>query len=149
VKKPKPGLGFSTAVIDRAFWLCDDWGRVEGQDWIEALEAIDVRGDKSRLIELLRSDMPLPDSSRRYLADLIERYELKRPRGGRSTPAYDRSGAEAMLLLAKEEIEYERRHNGKTTKQAIDEVAKALQLNSEIVRNFIEGRRGSSRRAKR
>jgi phytoene/squalene synthetase len=54
-----------------------------------------------------------------------------------------------MLLLAKDKIEYERRHNGKTTKQAIDDVAEALQLDSEIVRNFIEGRRGSSRRSKR
>jgi hypothetical protein len=73
MKKLKPGIGVSTAVIDRAFWLDDGRGGVEGQAWIEALEAIDTRGDKSRLLELLRSDVPLPESSRRFLADLIER----------------------------------------------------------------------------
>jgi hypothetical protein len=149
MKKLKPGIGVSTAVVDRAFWLDDGRGGVEGREWIEALEAIDVHGDKSRLLELLQSDMPLPHSSRRYLADLIARYELKRPRGGRATPAYDRSGSEAMLLLAKDAYHDERRRKGKTVEEAIAAVAQQFDLAPNVVRTAVEGRRGSSRRSKR
>jgi hypothetical protein len=145
MKKLKPGIGVSTAVIDRAFWLDDGRGGIEGQAWIEAIEAIDVHGDKSRLVELLQSDMPLPHSSRRFLADLIARHQLKRPRGGRFTPAYDRSNSEAILLLAKE-VYLDERRKGKTVEEAIAAAAQQFDLTTNIVRTFIECRRGSSRR---
>jgi hypothetical protein len=141
-------LGLSKDVVDRAFWLDDGYGQIEGQEWIEAIEAIDVKRDKSKLIGLLRSDSPLSRSARHYLADMLERYQLKRPRGKQRTPAYDRSDAEAMLLLAKEAYR-EERHQGRSPKEALATAAKRYHLVPDVLKAAVEGRRGSSRRARK
>ena len=64
----------------------------ELQPWLDALRAIDLRGDKSQLVKLLKSDVAIPPDARQHLADLLERYQLKLQRGGRGgrmTPSYD------------------------------------------------------------
>jgi hypothetical protein len=60
--------------------------------WLDALRAIDGRGDESQLVKLLKSDVAIPPDARQHLADLLERYQLKLQRGGRGgrrTPSYD------------------------------------------------------------
>lgn len=42
------------------------------QPWIDALVAVDRRGDTEPLVELLKSNTPIPDDARWYLADLLE-----------------------------------------------------------------------------
>ena len=85
-------------------FVVPDWLEPGGaiQPWIEALWEIDRRGDKQTLLKLLRSKERMPHAARFYVADLIERYQLKRKRGGAAhqTPAYDRSPQEAKLLRA-------------------------------------------------
>ena len=44
--------------------------------WYEALEAIDVRGDKEPLVRLLQSGQVPPPSICFYIGDLLDRYAL-------------------------------------------------------------------------
>jgi hypothetical protein len=41
------------------------------------------------LLKLLASDAEMSPNVRRHLRDLIDRYELKRPRGRQRAPSYD------------------------------------------------------------
>src|SRR5579862_4059471 len=97
------GRGVSPHVVDRAFWLGDD---LSVEPWVTALEAIDKTGDKMLLLDLLRSECPLPQTARLYLADLLERYDLKAPRHRPRTPAYDYTAVEAALLRGRERVRY-------------------------------------------
>ena len=60
----------------------------ELKPWIDALKAIDEKGNKGPLIELLKSKGLMSAKARFYLADLLTRYNFKKPWGGRATPAY-------------------------------------------------------------
>jgi len=71
--------------------------------WIDALEDLDMRGDRTTLVDLLRSRYPLDDEAREFLADLIERgvaRPAKRPR----VPAYTVSEKQEERLLKKKTI---------------------------------------------
>src|SRR5262249_1233184 len=83
------GKGLSTRFSDNAFWLPHDIDEA----LIEALVALDRSGgtNKKPLIELLRSRGYV------YLADLLDRYQLKRKQGGRQTPLYDRTDIHRRL----------------------------------------------------
>src|SRR5262245_59007657 len=63
------------------------------------------RGDKSRLIALLLSNLPITREFRDNLADLLKRNNIKRKRGGagRQIPAYRISTAQITLNCAAEE----------------------------------------------
>jgi hypothetical protein len=140
------GDGVSTAIEDRAFWLDDGYGNVEGGEWLRAIARIDESGDKAALIALLKSDEPLPPVARQWIADLLSRYELKRKRRGRPrTPNYDRSDAEALLLLAMQRYRG-LREEGLGQSEAIEQAAQSYSLSPDVVRNAVEGRRGSSRK---
>ena len=64
---PPPDWLFS---VDRA----DDFP----SRWIEALAAIDVRGDKEPLLALLRSNEELTPRALAFITDMVERHTLKR-----------------------------------------------------------------------
>jgi hypothetical protein len=79
------GKGLPKSILDYAFWL-DDPDRPHWLDpgpppdvgrWIEALYALDRHGDKNELVALLRSDASLPQTARKHLTNLIERYRVE------------------------------------------------------------------------
>jgi hypothetical protein len=68
------GRGISVDFWDHCFWLDDP----SVERWVRALEAVDKRGDKGPLLSLLRSECDLPREARIYLADLLDRHQLKK-----------------------------------------------------------------------
>jgi hypothetical protein len=64
------GWGIPPDLDSRAMWL--EVGE-HPSDWVEAIHAFDVRGDKNELLRLLRSGCELPPSDCSHLADLIVR----------------------------------------------------------------------------
>jgi hypothetical protein len=120
--------GLSKRLTDNAFWLDDD----ADCELIEALHAIDQCGDKAPLICLLRA------RGNRYLADLLERYDLKRKRGRPQTPSYNKSDVEARLAMAVKDV----RERGVAPCTA----AERWRLDLRTLQLALEGRRGSSRR---
>jgi hypothetical protein len=145
IRKAKgTGRGTSDAMHDVAFWLSDEFDH-----WVAALEAIDKRNDKEPLLALLKSECELPHAARIYLADLLSRYQLKKKRGGQSTPAYDRSLAEVALMLDVEAVRNLTK-NGMSIKDALAKVAKPRGPDYlEILGNAQHGSRGSIRRMKK
>jgi hypothetical protein len=136
-EKPKQ---FQDELYDRGFWL--DAVTIH---WAEAIEAIDKRGDKEPLKKLLKSEFELPPEARRFLADLIDRYQLKLKRGRKATPAYDRTYIEAILELAIDDV---LAHRG-AIDVALKEVAEEWDyegITEKKLKNAFEKRRGSTRR---
>jgi hypothetical protein len=142
--KRDAGKGVADRVVDRAFWLTADL-----DPWVDALEAIDKRGDKKPLLDLLESDYDLPPRARIFLADLIERYQLKLPPHRPRTPAYDMTDADAMLTIALADVrKYQAR--GMSVDDAVAAVAKGWSIKHQnMLANFCAGKRGSSRRMKK
>jgi len=58
-----------------------------------------------------------------FIADLLNRYQLKRKRGAQAMPAYRRSDAEVALLYALDEVR-ELLGSGKGTQAVFDAVEK-------------------------
>jgi hypothetical protein len=130
-------------ISARAFWLDDSTVRW----WAEAIEAIDKRGDKEPLKSYLRSELELLPEARLFLADMIDRYQLKPKRGRKATPAYDRTGVEAMLEIAIKDVSA---HRGEID-VALKEVAQRYSIygiTEKTLKNAFEERRGSTRRMK-
>ena len=69
------------------------------EPWIEAFMAIDgPRRETTPLIQLLRDNVPMPWPAPWHLADLLARYNLKKPPGNqKQVPSYDYSDAWAKL----------------------------------------------------
>jgi hypothetical protein len=136
-------------VSDRAFWLEYDGG--QNNDWFNALEAIDKSTGKNKaaLIKLLRSKHEPTAIVRLCIADLLERYEFSRPRGGQRAPAYDKTPAEQIIALAITAVETltSRPHNLSVSK-AVERVAPRFKLSVETLEIAYGGRRGSTQRAK-
>jgi hypothetical protein len=146
------GMGVSDAVVDRAFWLADpDSGEpitpIE-EEWITAIEAVDKRGDKIPLVALLKSQSDLSPEVRFYLADLLERNELKKPPHRPRTPAYDRTAADAALEWAVQRVR-DYRSGGMGIERALERVSTEHSIPLEILGNAYEGKRGSTNRARR
>ena len=145
----RPGYE-SRPFLDRAFWLNID---PSSEPWIEALVALDASaaGDKKPLnteplIKLLKSGQP-PQEVCIYLADLLERYQLKRIRGGnRATPRYDLS--KKNLEISAAIIEMRRlRARGLSYDDALQEAHKRYNVTMDQLTDAY--RRGSVRRRKR
>lgn len=142
-KKKMTGKGVSDALVDRAFWLGDNSSDID--QWVTALQAIDKRADKKPLLNLLKSDRDLSKDVRLYLADLLERYELKKPKHRPPTPAYDRTDADAMLLTGVQRTR-DYVNSGMSVKDALAKASKQSCIPLELLGNAYEGRRGSTRR---
>ena len=108
------------------------------QPWIDALLVLDRRGDKRPLLALLKSDTPIPALARSYMADLLERYTLKRPRGGRRTPAYDYSLAERKLVWAAASVRDDTK-NGRPRKDQIEKIAAIYGVLPSTLANYLAG----------
>ena len=146
------GRGTSEAVHDVAFWLGDDTRAID--TWVAALEAIDKRDDKEPLIAILKSEQVLPHAARVYLADLLDRYQLKRKKGGQSTAAYDRTDADRIFELANARAN-ELIECGLTTEDACNKAARDFGIPDRgkdgvsMLLDFRAGKRGGSARMKK
>jgi len=141
LREQDAGQGVSTELRDNAYWL----GHASIDDeWLTAFDVLDTRGDKRPLVALLRKSKQPRDQQ---MADLLERYDLVRKRGGQRTPAYNRSKVEIKIDLA---LLYLRklRRQGVPKKEAITEAADCYRLRFEVLENAYEGKRGSRRREK-
>lgn len=114
--------------------------------WIEAFEAIDSpRSNKGPLVELLRANVRMPWPAPWHLADLLERYDLKRPRGNQKEVAsYDYSEAWAKLIRGKQYFKHYK--NQMTRDDAIRKAAQKVGIKVGTLRNYIDGRNTSTRR---
>jgi hypothetical protein len=130
--------------LDRAFWL--DLGR--HKYWIEAFEAIDKRGDKAPLLELLKSKSDMPRDVRWYLADLLARHQLKKKRGGQATAAYDRTDVDVKKIWAKEDVRALVK-SGVSVADALEQVSKSRGIAPESLALAYAGRDGSTNRMKK
>jgi hypothetical protein len=115
------------------------------QPWINALLDIDHRQQKQQLINLLKSETAIPAEARWHIADLLERYNLKRPRGGKRTPSYDRSPAEERLTLA-DVAARQYLASGISLEQSIQRAASSYEVDPETLHAFHAGRHSSARR---
>ncbi len=114
--------------------------------WIIALLGIDRSNDKQRLIELLKSETPLPKQARLDLADLLERYKLTRLRGKQRTPSYDLSDTVAQLDAAKASARRSIK-NGMKPEAAIELAARVNGVHKDMLRLHLAGRNAAARRA--
>jgi hypothetical protein len=131
--------------------------KMEDARWLEAVKLVDQDGDVEDLVGLLRGDHRLESYARALLADLIDR-RLRRGKGGRPAPAYLVTKAEAELRDAAALYRYWRREPSDDLARAGDPrplssdkaIAEVLSekpgLDEEKLRNFLFGRRGSTRR---
>jgi hypothetical protein len=121
------GMSNNKDFLDNAFWLPHD----VDEELIEALRTFERskgKGEKKdkKLFEQLRR--PLIDLLRRrgnipayiahrdvyfFLADLLDRHQLMRKRGGQQTPLYDLPDEHRRLMLAKADMA-----KGKSLEQA-------------------------------
>jgi hypothetical protein len=137
----------SRDILDVAFWR----GEPKADDaWVAALDRLDRLRDKAPLQALLRSDGPLPHKVREYLADLIER-GVPKPMGRPRIPAYRYSEADALLLLAHDDVRHYMRlpkTRRLTETEALDKVARERGLDEAMLANSFHGKRGSLTRRK-
>jgi hypothetical protein len=133
--KPYVGQGVGT-VLERFPRPLDD-PRV--LPWVLALDAAD-HGDRAPLCALLRSSDDLPAAARWYIADLIERYQWRRPKHRPRTPVYEMSVAEATMDMAVRAV-----------RAGADPTAVAEEFEFDEVKlgNALEGKRGDERRARK
>jgi hypothetical protein len=158
-KKLKPAHATPTAVIDDSIFEGDFRGlenitvSLMGYDpitgrWVKAIEAFDkFGGDKEQLKSLLKSDFKLTPEARFFLADMIDRYQLKPKRGRKATPAYDRSPAERWLEYAIEDV-YAHRGDIDTAFKEVARHYNTYGITEKKLKNAFDGRRGSTRRMK-
>jgi hypothetical protein len=123
------GKGLSTRFSDNGFWLPHD----VDEEAIEALVLLDDSDGKNKqpLIKMLRRRGRMYPADRDvyfYVADVLDRYQLKRKPGKRQTPTYDLTDVERRLEMAKSDIA-----NGKSLQQA----AADWGLNPDALENFL------------
>jgi hypothetical protein len=138
------GEGLSDRIVDRAFWL--PYGDYELEQWLTALEAIDRHADPAPLLALL-SKSAVPVRVQPFMEDLFNRMRWQ-PKDKRKTPLYDRTWAEAKLLMAKDRVR-ELVRAGTSVAEALEQVAKAEDIPFTTLENHYKGRRGSTRRMRR
>ena len=94
---------------------------------------------------LLRGEGELPHSIRRHIADLLERYQLKRRPRKQRTPSYERTMKDVAMDLAIAEVR--ERPAGLSVKEAIKRAAKRHGVSSDYTLELAYlGRLGSRRR---
>jgi hypothetical protein len=135
------GEGVSTKPTDRACWLddIDDNGR-----WYNALHDIDWHDDKTALLALLRSDEEIPASIRGHLAEMLERYNLRRRQGRQRTPSYDRTSSTAPLEWAKRAVR-DAVKGGMQLEDALAKCALAWSVSKYTLRLAYKGQLGGMR----
>jgi hypothetical protein len=152
MKKKKPPLRWNDdytgpIALPNTVWVWlteDEWEYVT---WFEALKAIDVHDDTAPFLTLLKTVVPpvvFP-----HIQDLFERKPpTKRNHGPAATPSYARSNADARLELSAMAVD-DRVKAGMPVKDAVEQVASADGYDPSTLANYIDDKRGSSRRMKK
>jgi hypothetical protein len=119
------------------------------QKWIDALDDIVDRSDKSALIKLLKKNTPMPWPAPWYLAELLELYNLtkRQSRGGKTVLSYDDPPALRKLNRAKKL--YEQYLKTKDEETAFELAAADGSVNKTTFRNFLIGKNAHARRVKK
>jgi hypothetical protein len=118
--------------------------------WVDALEAIDLRGDKTLLCSLLRNpEAELSPDVRDYLADLIERKEFKRRQGRQKVAAYAVISEtnwrwELGCSLTRSYIQ-----SGDPEDTALDKAAAEISRSREQLKSVFHGKHGAFNRSKK
>jgi|SRR5215204_2710194 len=129
-------------------WLYED---PELEPWIRALQDIDKRGDKTTLVELLKSGTPPPFKARWHLADLLDRYQLKPKHGGKAggrTPSYDVTQRVAQLDAAVVGVRSLMKE-GMPRDEAVKKIAPYRGVSEEALQLHLDGKYASARRQKK
>jgi len=129
---------FTCYLITDYAWLADLVG-TDAEPWINAVEAIDQRGDKKELLELLTSERPIPRPARLVLTDMLARYQLKPRRGRQQIAAYMLTRRDAALRKAHAHYK-ELRRSGAKCGDAIERAAEQHQVMPETLKACIEGK---------
>jgi hypothetical protein len=116
----------------------------ELESLVEALHQVDSHGDKSLLIQLLKSSGCKRDE---LLADLFERYDLVKPkrRGAPRRPAYIMSDTDLKLARANGDVD-RLKAKGLKTPQAVEQAAQEHGVTVSQLTEFRAGRRRSLRK---
>jgi hypothetical protein len=117
--------------------------------WYEALAAIDWRGDKKPLIELLQSGQPVPPSIAFYLGDLLDRYVLKLPKARPRKPGYLRTWKQIKLIAGVIEVHRLVHLDEVPLADAMKRIAAEAKLPEETLRSAYLGQHGGLWRARR
>jgi hypothetical protein len=117
------------------------------QVWIDAIRDIDKDSDSRDLVGLLRSNYPMTDAARQYLADLINRRQLKRKKGRQKTPAYTESEVDQRVFLAEDAVEA-LVEGGDSVLTSLAKVSKDARITEGSLVNARAGKRGAARRLK-
>jgi hypothetical protein len=140
------GAGIFDLPSGNAFWL--EGLNLSYEDWefVDAIWHIDAHGDKAPLLKLLRSTGKQRDV---YLADLLERYDLQRPRNRQRTPAYALTRRERIITEACHSIHD--RPKGVSVAAEIEEQVKlckqdyGVTISADALEAAYHGKRGGSR----
>jgi hypothetical protein len=116
--------------------------------WIEALEAIDSRGETKPLVKLLKSNKSIPKGAKWHIADLLERHQLKRHPGKQATPSYERTLRIAELSWANDYVG-ELIKKGMRPAAAIEKAARYCKVDEGTLDAFHAGKYNSDRRMKK
>jgi hypothetical protein len=135
----------STSYLTRDYaWLRDLVG-TEAEPWVDAIEAIDLRGDKKPLLALLKSQ---PGAAGLLLADLLTRHQLKRKRGRQQVPIY--KFTEQTIALQKAKEQYNKLlKTGVSRNEALERVANKSPVSKRTIENYIDGKNAYCREAEK
>jgi hypothetical protein len=114
--------------------------------WLNALETFDA-GDKSSLVNLMKSGYPLPNELLPHIGDLIDRWDFKRPRHKMRLPSYRLTPDEIKWHATCNDVD-DRLAAGLSLDDALAEVAAGRGVNVTTLREYHAKRRGRHRRAK-
>jgi hypothetical protein len=142
-------------------WAGRNWLRYNSADpnwlWYHAMDAVDRRGNKKPLIEmLLDPKCEVTPAVRECLADLLKRHKLVRLRGEQRIPIYAVSQTEGMFTLMRDQV-LKLTANGTAQRKAIERVASLWHVDADentladaenMLTDAVNGRRGSLRRTR-
>jgi hypothetical protein len=143
------GKGISNQFVDLLYWAANP--DPTERPWLEALSDVDVYGDKRKLLELLRSGKELSPGVRCHVADLLERYELKRRHGRQQTPSYDRTPWQWAFETAIERVRRDVK-SGMSVKDAVEKNATeigGIAVDASTLGAAYRGKLGAMRFARR
>jgi hypothetical protein len=113
--------------------------------WLDAIDAAD-NGDKSTLVALMKSGYPLPDIIVPHIGDLIDRWDLVRPKHRMRIPSHRMTDEDVAMNAASCDVD-DLVSAGKSLEDAILEVS-TVKLDMTKLSEYRAKRLGPDRRAK-
>jgi hypothetical protein len=114
--------------------------------WLDALDAADD-GDKSALVALMKSGRPLPGVIIPHIGDLIDRWNLVRPKHKMRLPSHRWTEEDVAMNGACCDVD-DLVSAGKSIDDALIEVANERELKMKTLSEYVAKRRGPDRRVK-